>query len=118
LEPSPPTSESSSYLDALEDNDTDASMSSKEEEEEPPPPCGPLQAVLLGSFMMVHRETSTRVVRAITLEHTNAAIASHAAEISVEFTAKEAAAKKLMAAEWRAARELEEKGACTAGYPA
>jgi hypothetical protein len=38
-EPSRPTSESSGYLDALEDDDTDASMSF-EEEEEPPPPCG------------------------------------------------------------------------------
>jgi hypothetical protein len=39
-----------------------------------------------------------RAVRAITLEQMNVAIASHAAEISVEFAAKEAAAKKLMAA--------------------
>jgi hypothetical protein len=43
-------SESTRYLDALEDDDTDASLSSEEEEEEPPPPCGPLQAALLGSF--------------------------------------------------------------------
>jgi hypothetical protein len=101
----------------LEDDDTDTSMSSEQEEEEPPPPCGPLQASLLGSFEMVHRETSTREVRAITLELTNAAIASCAAEISVEFAAKEAAAKNLMAVERRATRELEEKAACTAGYP-
>jgi hypothetical protein len=51
------------------------------------------------------------VVRAITLEQTNAAITSRAAEISVEFAAKEAATKKLMAAERRAAREHEEKAA-------
>jgi hypothetical protein len=38
-------------------------------------------------------------VCAITLEQTNAAIASHAAKISVELIAKEVAAKKLMAAE-------------------
>jgi hypothetical protein len=87
------------YLDALEDNDTNTSMSSEQEEEEPPPPCGPLQASLLGSFEMAHRETATRKVRAITLELTNAAIASCAAEISVEFAAKEEAAKNLMAAE-------------------
>jgi hypothetical protein len=37
-EPLPPTSDSSGYLDALEDDDTDASMSSDKEEEEPPPP--------------------------------------------------------------------------------
>jgi hypothetical protein len=49
--PSHPTLESSGYLDALEDDNTDASMSSEEgEEEAPPPPCGLLQAVLLGSF--------------------------------------------------------------------
>jgi hypothetical protein len=36
----------------------------------------------------------------------------------VEFAAKEAAAKRLMAAERRAARDLEEKAACDAGYPA
>jgi hypothetical protein len=35
----------------------------------------------------------------------------------VEFAAKDAAAKKLMAAKQRAARELEEKVACDAGYP-
>jgi hypothetical protein len=60
----------------LDNNDTDTSMSSKEEEEEPPPPCGPLQAVLLGSFEMVHKESSTRAVRAVVLEQTNAAIAN------------------------------------------
>jgi hypothetical protein len=42
-----PTSDSSGYLDALEDDDTDASMSSEEEEEEPPPPCAPLLVGLL-----------------------------------------------------------------------
>jgi hypothetical protein len=77
-----------------------------------------MQAALLSSFEMVHRETSTRVVHAITLKQTNAAIASRAIKILVEFAAKEAAAKKLMAAERRAARELEEKAACDAGYPA
>jgi hypothetical protein len=118
LEPSPPTSNSSGYLDALEDNDTDANMSSKEEKEEPPLPCGPLQAALLGSFETVHREPSTRAVRVVTLEQTNAAIANRAAEISVEFAAKEAAAKMLIAAERRAARELEEKAVCDTGYPA
>jgi hypothetical protein len=100
----------------LEDDDTDASMSS--EEEEPPPSCGPLQAALLGSFEMAHKEASMRAVRAITLEQTNVAIASRTTKISVEFVAKEAAAKKLMVAERRAARELEEKAACDAGYPA
>jgi hypothetical protein len=110
---------SSGYLDALEDDDdTETSMSSEEEEEEPPPPCGPLQDALLGSFETAHRETSMRAVHAITLEQTNAAIASRATEISVEFAAKEAAAKKLMAAERRAARKLKEKAACAAGYPA
>jgi hypothetical protein len=59
--------ESSGYLDALDDNDTNASMSSEEEEEVPLPPCGPLQAALLGSFEMAHRESSTRVVHTITL---------------------------------------------------
>jgi hypothetical protein len=119
LEPSPPTSESSGYLNVLEDNDTDASMSSEEEEEEAPPPtCGPLQATLLGTFETAHREASTRAVHAITLEQKNTAIANRVAELSVEFAAKEAAAKKLMAAERRAARELEEKVACDAGYPA
>jgi hypothetical protein len=78
----------------LEDDDTDVSMSSEAEEEEPP--CGPLQAALLGSFERAHRETSTRAVHAITLEKTNVAIASRAAKILVEFTAKEAASQKLM----------------------
>jgi hypothetical protein len=91
--------ESSGYLEALEDNDTDASMSSEEEEAAPPPSCGPLQAALLGSFETVHREASTRAVHAITLKLTIAAIASHVAEISVEFSAKEAVTKKLMAVE-------------------
>jgi hypothetical protein len=98
-------------------------MSSEEEEEEPPPPCGPLQAALHGSFEMAHRESSMRAVHAITLERTNAASADHAAEISMEFAAKEAAAKeaaakRLIAAERRATREPEEKAACDAGYPA
>jgi hypothetical protein len=110
-------SESSGYLNALEDDYTDASMSSEEEEEEPPPPCRQLQAALLGSLETAHMETSTRAVRAITLEQTNTAIASRAAKIWVEFAAKEAAAKKLMAAEQRAATELEENAAFYAGYP-
>jgi hypothetical protein len=38
-------------------------------------------------------------VHAIILEQTNTAIANRVAEISVEFTSKEAAAKNLMAAE-------------------
>jgi hypothetical protein len=41
------------YIDALEDNDTDESMSEEEEEEEKeeePPPCGPLQVAFIGSF--------------------------------------------------------------------
>jgi hypothetical protein len=67
---------------------------------------------------MAHRESSTRAVLAIVIEQTNAAITNRVAEISVEFSAKEAAAKKLMAAERQAARELEEKAACDAGYPA
>jgi hypothetical protein len=94
----------------LEDDDTDASTSSEEEEEEPPPPCGPLQAALLGSFETTHKETSTRAICAITLEQTNASIASRATEISVEFAAKEAAAKKLMTAERRAARGSQKEG--------
>jgi hypothetical protein len=57
-------------------------------------------------------------VRTITCELTNAAIASRAAEISVEFAAKEEAAKELMAAEPRATSELKEKAACDACYPA
>jgi hypothetical protein len=117
LEPFPPTSESSGYLDALEDDDTDVSMSS-EEEEEPPPPCSPLQATLLDSFEMAHKEASTRALHSITLEQTNTAIASRAAKISLEFATKEAATKKLMVAKRRATRELEEKAACDAGYPA
>jgi hypothetical protein len=84
-EPSPLTSESSGYLNALEDNDTDVSMSSEEEEEEPLPPCGPLQASLLGPFETAHRESSTRAVCAITLDQTNVAITSRVVEISVEF---------------------------------
>jgi hypothetical protein len=77
----------------LDDDDTDTSMSSEEEEEEPPPPCGPLQAALLGSFETAHKESSTRAVRIVVLEQTNAAIANCTA-------AKEAATKRLMAAEW------------------
>jgi hypothetical protein len=102
----------------LDDDDTDASMCSEEEKEEPPPPCGPLQAALLGSFETAHRESSIRAVRAVILEPTNATIANRVAKISVEFAAKEAAAKRLMAAEQRAARELEEKATCDDGYPA
>jgi hypothetical protein len=101
----------------LEDDDTDASLSSKEEEEEPLPPCGPLQAALLDSFETMQRESSTRAVRSITLNQKNAAIAGHTAKILVEFAAKEAATKRLMAAERCAPRELEEKAACDVGYP-
>jgi hypothetical protein len=67
-EPSPPTSDSSGYINALDDEDTDTSMSSKEEEEEPPLPCGRLQAALLGSFETVHTESSTRAVRTVVLK--------------------------------------------------
>jgi hypothetical protein len=82
--------ESSGYLDTLEDDDTDTSTSSEEEEEEaPPPPCGQLQAALLGSFEMMHREASTRAIHTITLEQTNAAIASCITKISVDFAAQE-----------------------------
>jgi hypothetical protein len=70
------------------------------------------------TFKIAHREASTRAVHAITLEQTNAAIASRVVKISVEFTAKEVVTKKLMAAERRAAMELEEKAACNVGYPA
>jgi hypothetical protein len=42
---------------------------------------------------MAHKYTSTREVRVITLEQTNAAIANRATKISVEFAGKEAAAK-------------------------
>jgi hypothetical protein len=94
------------------------SMSSEEEEEEPPPPCGLLQAALLSFFETAHRESSMRAVRAIVLEQTNVAIVNRIAEISVEFAAKETSAKRLMSAEWRAARELEEKAVCDTGYPA
>jgi hypothetical protein len=44
---------------------------------------------------MTHRESSTRAVCAVILEQTNAAIANRIAKISVEFTAKEATAKRL-----------------------
>jgi hypothetical protein len=98
-EPLPPILESSSYLDVLEDSNTNMSMTSEEEEEVTPPPCGPLQAILLGSFKTAHRESSMRALRAITLEQTKAAITDCAAEISMEFTAKEAATKKLIEAE-------------------
>jgi hypothetical protein len=74
--------ESSSYLDALEDNNTDKSMTLEDEKELPPPPCGPLQATLLGSFETAHRESSTRALRAITLERTKAAIADRTADTS------------------------------------
>jgi hypothetical protein len=63
---------------------------------------------------MAHREASARVVHAITLDQTNTAIASRIAKVSVEFVAKEAAAKKQMAVKRRAARELEEKVMCDA----
>jgi hypothetical protein len=36
----------------------------------------------------------------------------------VDFSTKEAAARRLMAAERRVSRELEEKVACDSGYPA
>jgi hypothetical protein len=45
---------------------------------------------------MVQREFSTRTIRAVVLEQTNANITNRVAEISVEFTAKEAAARRLM----------------------
>jgi uncharacterized membrane protein len=102
----------------LEDDDTDASMSSEEEEEEPPPPCATLLVGLLGCFKMAHRESSTRAVCAVVLELMNAAIANRTAEISVEFASKEAAAKRLIAAKRRAARDLEEKAVCDTSYPA
>jgi hypothetical protein len=98
------------------DDITNKSMSS--EEEEPTPPCGPLQAALLGSFETVHKESFMWEVRTIVLEQTNSTITIRVTDISVEFAAKEAAAKRLMAAERRAPRELEEKMACDAGYPA
>jgi hypothetical protein len=110
-------SDDDDYLDALDDDDTDENMSEKEEEEEPPRPCGSLQAVLLGSIESAHRESSTRVMRAVVLKQTNAAITKRVAKISLEFSAKEAATKRLMAAERRATRELEEKAACDAGHP-
>jgi hypothetical protein len=44
--------------------------------------------------------------------------ANRVADISTEFIVKEAAAKKLMATEWRAAREIEEKAVYNVGYPA
>jgi hypothetical protein len=62
-------------------------------------------------------DDSTRAVHTITLKQTNAVIASRVAKISVEFAAKEAAAKKLMAAERQAAREIKEKASCDASYP-
>jgi hypothetical protein len=99
-EPSPPTLDSDGYLDVLDDEDAYMSMSSKEEEEEPLSPCGPLQAALIGPIETAHRESSMRVVRAIVLEQTNAAITNHVGKISVEFTAaKESAAKRLMSTE-------------------
>jgi hypothetical protein len=65
----------------------------------------------------MHRESSMRAVCAVVLEQTNATIANRIAEISMEFATKEVAAKRLMAAKWRVARELEEKVACDIGYP-
>jgi arginine utilization protein RocB len=94
-----PTSESSGYLDTLEDDDINASMSSEEEEEEPSPPCGLMQAALLGSFEAAHKDSSMKAVRTITLEQTNSAIADRITEILVEFAAKEAATKRLIVAE-------------------
>jgi hypothetical protein len=67
---------------------------------------------------LAHRESTRREVREVVLEKTNAAIANRVAEISVEFAAKETAAKKLMATELQAAKELEDKAAYNAGYPA
>jgi hypothetical protein len=70
----------------------------KWKEEDDPPHCGPQQAALVGSFESAHRESTTR-----------AAIINHVADISVEFATKEAAAKKIMVAERRAARELKRR---------
>jgi hypothetical protein len=72
------------------------SMSSEEEEEEPPPPCGLLQEALLSSFETAHRESSTRAVCTVVLEQTNVAIVNRVTKISVEFAAKETAAKRLV----------------------
>jgi hypothetical protein len=44
-------------------------------------------------------ESSMRAVGAVILEQTNAAIVNRVVKISMEFAAKEAAAKRLMAAE-------------------
>jgi hypothetical protein len=94
----------------LEDDEIDKS-SSEEEEEVEPPPCGPLQATLLDSVESAHRESTTWAVCAIVLEQTNVAITNRVAKISVEFAKKDAAGKKLMAAEQWATRELKEKSA-------
>jgi hypothetical protein len=48
---------------------------------------------------MAHRESSTRAVRVVVLELMNAAIAYRTAKILMEFASKEAAAKRLIAAE-------------------
>jgi hypothetical protein len=83
------------YINALEDDDIDESITREEEEEVEPPPCSPLQAALLGSVESAHTESATtRLVRIIVLEQTNPDIANHVAEISVEFAEKEADAKK------------------------
>jgi hypothetical protein len=72
---------------------------------------------LLSCFETAHRESSTRAVRGVILELMNAAIANRTAKISMEFASKEAAAKRLIAAKRRAARDLEEKAVCDTSYP-
>jgi hypothetical protein len=67
-EPSPPTSDNNEYINALEDDDIDESITEEEEEEVKPPPCSPLQAALLGYFESVHTESATRSVRIVVLE--------------------------------------------------
>jgi hypothetical protein len=81
-------------------------LARKWKEEDEPPPSGPLQGALVGSFESAHRESTTR-----------AAIANRVADILVEFAAKEAAAKKIMVAERRAARELKRRRNTTPATP-
>jgi hypothetical protein len=99
----------------MEGNTEEESQKDKEEEFEPPS-SGSLKAALIGSFKSAHTESNTRSVRAIVLVQTNAFIASHVANNSVEFAKKEAASKRLMASKRRAVRELEEKVMADAAY--
>jgi hypothetical protein len=53
---------------------------------------------------MARKERHTRVVRTIILKQTNMAIPGHVADISREFSTKQAADRQLMAVERKVAR--------------